>query len=168
MTLIPLLVEMDGAGGIVLSGHLDRNNAHARELRHGAAVSFQFVGPDSYASPDLYPDPQLPGWLYVSVQGDGEVFDLLDETRLRALLIESTERFGAPEQAFSLDPEDPRIGKFLPGIKGFRIRVTRISGIGKLAQDKGETASRIAMNFLAEQDNQGSKDLFEKLLRETL
>lgn len=168
MTLLPLLVDRDEAGGIVLSGHLDINNAHARELQAGAPVSFLFVGPDSYASPDLYADPQLPGWLYVAVQGDGEVADLLDEAELRAVLIRSTEEFGADGQKFALDPEDLRIGRFLPGIVGFRIRVSRISGIAKLAQDKGERHARTAMNFLADRDNDGARSLFEKLLRETL
>ncbi len=168
MTLIPLLVEQDNSDQIVLSGHLDRNNAHAAELKVDAPVSFHFSGPDSYASPDLYGDPQLPGWLYVAVQGDGVISELPEGPSLRALLIESTETFGGPGQRFSLDPDDPRIGKFLPGIMGFRIRVTRVSGIAKLAQDKGADPARTAMNFLAGQDNGGSRDLFERLLRETL
>ncbi len=167
-SLIPLLVRHDDNDQIVLSGHLDRNNAHAAELQPGAPVSFHFVGPDSYASPDLYGDPQLPGWLYVAVQGDGVISDLPEGPSLRALLIDATEKFGGPGQKFSLDPEDPRIGKFLPGIKGFRIRVTRVSGIAKLAQDKGADHSRTAMSFLAGQDNGGSRDLFERLLQETL
>lgn len=168
ITLLPLLVERAGEGQIFLLGHLDRNNEHARLLEPGAPVSFQFLGPDSYASPDLYSGPQLPGWLYVSVQGDGEVADVLDEPRLRKLLITSTDAFGDDRQRFALDDADRRIDRFLPGIKGFRINVTRISGIGKLAQDKGQRDSRIAMEFLAGQDNSDSLPLFERILRETL
>lgn len=167
ITLLPLLVELDEEGRVFLSGHLDRNNEHSDDLDVGAPISFQFVGPDSYASPDLYPDPQLPGWLYVSVQGDGQVVEEMNDQELRALLIQSTQVFGAAEQRFSLDEADERTDKFLPGIKGFRIEVTRISGIAKLAQDKGPIDARIAMEFLADQDNAGSKDLFEGLLRES-
>lgn len=168
ITLLPLLVERDDEGQFYLLGHLDRNNDHAEELQSGAPVSFQFLGPDSYASPDLYPDAHLPGWLYVSVQGDGEVSDVLDDLQLRKLLSTSTNTFGGDQQRFSLSDSDQRIGKFLPGIKGFRIKVTRISGIGKLAQDKGEEDSRIAMEFLAKQDNADSLSLFERILQETL
>lgn len=169
MTLIPLLVDHDEAADrILLTGHLDRNNDHAQHLRPGAPISFHVAGPDAYASPDLYSDPQLPGWLYVAVQGDGKVSDLLDKPDLRAALIRSTNEFGAKDQEFALDPADPRIDKFLPGIVGFRIAVTRISGIAKLAQDKGPAHARIASDFLAGQDNAASSDLFEKLLRETL
>jgi transcriptional regulator len=167
ITLLPLLVEIDEEGRVFLSGHLDRNNEHSDDLDVGRLISFQFVGPDSYASSDLYPDPQLPGWLYVSVQGDGQVVEEMSDQELRELLIQSTEEFGAAEQRFSLDESDQRIDKFLPGIKGFRIKVTRISGIAKLAQDKGPVDARTAMEFLANQDNAGSRDLFERLLRES-
>ena len=168
ISLLPLLIERERDDRIYLMGHLDRNNEHSRELRPGAPVSFQFQGPDSYASPDLYPDPHLPGWLYVSVQGDGEVSRLLEGPELKELLIASTDAFGGDDQRFSLEDTDRRIDRFLPGIKGFRISVTRISGIGKLAQDKGREDSQIAMRFLAEQDNSGSLPLFERILNETL
>ena len=168
ITLLPLLIDRDDNDQIYLLGHLDQNNDHAQKLERGAPVSFQFLGPDSYASPDLYASSHLPGWLYVSVQGDGEVSDVLDDLQLRKLLITSTDTFGGEQQRFSLSDTDKRIGNFLPGIKGFRIKVTRISGIGKLAQDKGQEDSRIAMEFLAKQDNSDSLPLLERILRETL
>ena len=168
ITLIPLLVDRKASGEIVLSGHLDRNNAHADALEPGAPISFQFLGPDAYASPDLYPDAQLPGWLYVSVKGDGEVAALVEGEDLRSLLIESARAFGDPGQHFQLDAREERVGRFLPGIKGFRIKATRISGIAKLAQDKGEEDSLIATKFLSAQTHAASGDLFARLLRETL
>ena len=168
MTLLPLLTEKAHDDRIYLSGHLDRNNDHAGELEPGAEVSFQFRGPDSYASPDLYPDAHLPGWLYVSVQGDGRVSAVLDDAELRELLVTSTDTFGDGRQQFSLEDTDQRIDRFLPGIKGFRIEVTRIGGIGKLAQDKGRQDSQLATRFLAGQDNSGSLTLFERILDETL
>jgi transcriptional regulator len=166
ITLVPMLVDFDGGGDIVLTGHVDRNNEHVHELQKGRPISFQFVGPDSYASPDLYPDSHLPGWLYVSVQGDGNVCDVLDESQMKATLIRSSRVFGTSAQEFVLDG-DPRIGTFLPYVHGFRILVSRISGIAKLAQDKGPVDANIAMKFLAGQDNAGSRTLFERLLRES-
>ena len=168
ITLLPLLIDRDDSDEIYLLGHLDRNTDHAQILEPGAPVSFQFLGPDCYASPDLYADSHLPGWLYVSVQGDGEVAEILDDSQLRKLLIRSTDAFSDEQQHFSLANSDERIGKFLPGIKGFRVRVTRISGIGKLAQDKGQDDSRIAMEFLLKQNNLDSLPLLERILQETL
>lgn len=162
-TLVPMLIDQDPNGQLTLSGHIDRNNPQTEALAADDPVAFHFVGPDSYASPDLYPDPHLPGWLYVSVQGNGEVAEVLDAEALRALLIRSTEEFGAPNQSFRLADDDPRMHRLLPYIHGFRIRVTQISGIAKLAQDKGKRHSDIALNFLADLDNGDSRELFQQL-----
>ncbi len=167
ISLIPLLIE-GSADAPVLLGHLDNNNAQSALLTPGAPISFQFQGPNSYASPDLYPDAHLPGWLYVSVQGDGRIHNILNNDELRDLLIESTRRFGTDDQGFSLSPADGRFGRFINLIKGFRIEVERISGIAKFAQDKGETHARIATNFLAARNNLSSQDLFTRILQETL
>jgi transcriptional regulator len=167
ITLVPMLVDFDDESRIVLTGHIDRNNDHVKLLRPGEPVSFQFLGPESYASPDLYPDSHLPGWLYISVQGDGMVSEVLDDKQLRSELQRSAATFGAKEQTFSLDDGDPRIAQFLPYIHGFRIVVKRASGIAKLAQDKGPFDSGIAMNFLANRDNGNSRKLFERLLRDS-
>ena len=165
LTLVPLLVDCVGGSttDIVLTGHIDFNNEQTQHLQPGGPVSFQFLGPDSYASPDLYPDPQLPGWLYVSVQGDGEVAECIERDELRDVLVRSTTDFGASDQRFALSPTDPRVDQFLPYIHGFRLRVTRISGIAKLAQDKGHEDSAIAWQYLAAQTNTSSTSLFERL-----
>ena len=67
-----------------------------------------------------------------------------------------------------LSAEDVRITQFLTDIKGFRIEVSRVSGIAKLAQDKGSEHARIALDHLSNHDHRGSGELFERLLRETL
>lgn len=166
ITLLPLLVEQRTDGQFLLSGHLDCNSEHAARLVAGAPVSFQFVGPDSYASPDLYPESHLPGWLYLSVSGDGEVSRLLDERELRNLLLDSTEVFGSSDQKFSLQEHEARVGPLLSFISGFEIRVKRVRGIAKLAQDKGPLHAGIAAYYLASQDNSGSLELFRRILNE--
>ncbi|MEM7503233.1 MAG: FMN-binding negative transcriptional regulator [Pseudomonadota bacterium] len=165
LTLVPLLVDRpgDATPDIALTGHIDSNNEQTQHLQPGSPVSFQFLGPDSYASPDLYPDPQLPGWLYVSVQGDGEVAECIEADELRDVLVRSTTDFGSSDQRFALLKSDPRVDQFLPYIHGFRIRVARISGIAKLAQDKGHEDSAIAWQYLAAQTNRSSAQLFERL-----
>jgi transcriptional regulator len=168
MTLLPMIIDDSQAGEIALLGHLDINNPHAATIVPSEPVSFQFLGADSYASPDLYPDAQLPGWLYVSVQGHGQVASLLDADELRDLLIHATQTFGVPDQRFTLDPADQRIDRFIGLIKGFRIRVDKISGIAKLAQDKGRRDSQLATEYLSSRDNSASVPLFKRILQESL
>lgn len=81
-------------------------------------VSFQFKGPDAYASPDLYDAPHLPGWLYVSVKSYGIVDSILEESELRSRLCESTDAVGAVSQTFNVDSIDARIDMFIGAIRG--------------------------------------------------
>jgi transcriptional regulator len=168
ISLIPAVVKDDPAGDIHLLGHLDANNEHALAIRAGAPISFQFTGPDAYASPDLYASSQLPGWLYVSVKGDGIIESIMDQDQLKSLLHESTTVFGGAGQQFHLDADDERIDQFIGGIKGFTIKVTRISGIAKLAQDKGVEDANIATRFLLGTTDGSAKELLELLLESTL
>ena len=171
-TLLPLIVEEDrkrtGSSTLFLEGHLDRNNEHAGRLERGEPVSFVFKGPDAYASPDLYPSAQLPGWLYVTAKGDGLVDAHLEERDLRRLLVKSTRQFGDATQEFELREDHPGIDRFIHGILGFRIRVMRLSAIAKLAQDKGPEDSALATEFLLRQTNAGSSHLFRRLTEESL
>ena len=81
---------------------------------------------------------------------------------------ESTTVFGGTQQAFQLDASDERIDRFLGGIKGFTIKVSRISGIAKLAQDKGNDDANIATRFLLRTTDGVAQDLVEDLLQQTL
>ncbi len=168
ISLIPMLVKDDPAGTMRLCGHLDVNNEHAHAIRKGAPISFQFTGPDAYASPDLYESPQLPGWLYISVKGDGIIESIMEPAQLKKQLHESTSVFGGKQQAFQLDASDERIDRFLGGIKGFTIKVSRISGIAKLAQDKGNIDASIATRFLLGTTDGAAHDLVKDLLQQTL
>ena len=168
ISLIPVLVKDDPAGDICLLGHLDANNEHALAIQTGAPISFQFTGPDAYASPDLYASSQLPGWLYVSVKGDGIIESIMDQDQLKSLLRESTNVFGGSGQQFHLAADDERIDRFIGGIKGFRIKVTRISGIAKLAQDKGAEDANIATRFLLGTTDGDAREFLELLLNSTL
>ena len=167
LTLAPLLVYEEQEK-LRLLGYVDANNEHAKVLRLGEKVSFHFQGPDAYASPDLYPDPQLPGWLYVSVQGHGVIEEELDDSDSRFLLMESTMDFGGSGQEFGLDPFETRVDDNLLGIRAFRIRVERISGIAKLAQDKGEADARLAVEHLESRCDDRGRALLARLLEETL
>ncbi len=167
ISLLPLVVRESDNRDLFLLGHLDVNNAHAAAIAAGAPISFQFKGPDAYASPDLYSDLQLPGWLYISVKGDGKIDSILSNDKLRELLCESTNVFGEADQKFSLDPADERIDQFIGGIRGFAIKVERVSGIAKLAQDKSSAHARLASEYLLSQSNESAADLVDLLLEET-
>lgn len=165
-SLLPLLMDERGDGERELIGHLDRNNPQAALLVPGARVSFVFQGPNAYASPDLYPDRHLPGWLYVMAKGRGTVIERLDDAAAADALVAATTRFGAPDQAFGLRADDERIPRLIGGIVPFRVRIDTLSCIAKLAQDKGPEHADIASRFLASRSAEEPIDLFLELLEE--
>jgi predicted FMN-binding regulatory protein PaiB len=106
--------------------------------------------------------------LYIAVKGDGVVSSILDTEELKDLLCEATRVFANSRQAFSLQRTDERFDLFINAILGFRIQVTQISGIAKLAQDKSPKHARQARDYLLACSNKPAADLIEQLLQETL
>jgi len=153
ISLIPLIVDVRSDEQMILTGHVDRNNPQAAKLIPGESVAFIFNGPDAYASPDIYDDAQLPGWLYVMVKGTGLISRSIESAEMVEMLCRSSSRFGGEGQDFLLQKHDPRFDLFIGGIVGFEIEVANITGIAKLAQDKGPEHSQVACNFLADADN---------------
>jgi len=161
ITLVPMLVEATSDDRMSLVGHVDKNNPQASQLLPGASVSFVFQGPNAYASPDLYSDEQLPGWLYVMVKGQGTVSRLVEGRDAIEMLCDATSRFGGAEQSFVLESDDPRFNSYLHGISAFTIRIESLSGIAKLAQDKGPSHSELASGAL----NLASDEQLQALLK---
>ena len=152
-TLIPLLVNEESDSRIQLRGHVDKNNPLTKHIAHAREFNVFFRSNDAYASPDIYPDEQLPGWLYVSVGARARVTRTLFGNAVAKCLIESTNAFGSTDQNFRLDPKDPRIDMFSPGILAFELSILRFFGIAKLAQDKGAYHSELACKFLGGRDS---------------
>lgn len=167
LSLLPLMLDIGPGGTTMLTGRMDRNNPQVKQLKPGEGVAFVFNGPNAYASPDLYADTHLPGWLYVTVQGVGTIGRLIEGDELIAMLCEASRRFGEPAQEFLLGCDDPRFSLLINAIVGFEIEVTEISGIAKLAQDKGPEHARIACNHLAELTDPNLADLLDQLVRNT-
>ena len=168
ITLLPLMHEAGEHHPGILIGHLDRNNPQAEQLVAGAKVAFVFQGHEAYVSPDIYPDRQLPGWLYVMVKGDGVISRCFENDEIAAILSESTSRFGAPDQQFKLQIADDRIAQFSDGIIAFEIKIESITGIAKLAQDKGPKHAKLACEFLTRKTTPSSPTLFAKLVEHGL
>lgn len=164
ISLVPLLAGEGPEGTMTLTGHVDRNNPQASKLVPGENVAFVFNGPDSYASPDIYDDAQLPGWLYVMVRGTGTIRRTIEGADAIDMLCEASARFGGVGQSFSLRNDDPRFGQFIGGISGFEIEVSEINGIAKLAQDKGPLHAKRASRFLADEIGKGVPAFLEQML----
>ena len=130
---IPFMVARDG-DGLVLTRHLGRPNAQCATFDGGAALAI-FSGPHAYVSPAWYSSaPAVPTWDYVAVHVHG-VLEPVDDAAamadmLRALSLQDPAGFTVE----GLSPD--YLAGMLRGIRGFRLRSTRIEAQWKLSQNR--------------------------------
>jgi len=136
---LPLLVEKEKDGGLILAGHMARANPQWRGLDAGSEVLVIFQGPHGYISPSWYETEQaVPTWNYTAVHAYGVPCVIEAADRLRTIVdaaVEENERaFEMPWKGDELAPEFRE--KLLQAIVGFEIRVSRIEGKFKLGQNR--------------------------------
>ena len=131
ITHIPLILQNNE-----LIGHLDANNPHTELLKNQNKVTIIFSRPQCYISPSIYSSKQLPTWNYVKVHIEGTVTEITEPNIIKQSMVDMTAFLESPEHKFQLDYQDPRMEKYLPYIKGFKVVITNWEGKFKLSQNK--------------------------------
>ncbi|MBP93719.1 MAG: transcriptional regulator [Flavobacteriaceae bacterium] len=131
ITHIPLILQNNE-----LIGHLDANNPHTELLKNQNKVTIIFSAPQCYISPSIYSSKQLPTWNYVKVHIEGTVTEITEPNIIKQSMVDMTAFLESPEHKFQLDYQDPRMEKYLPYIKGFKVVITNWEGKFKLSQNK--------------------------------
>jgi len=79
-TQVPLFIDINEDGKILLSGHIMRKTDHHKAFEKNENVLVLFTGPHSYVSASWYTAPQTAStWNYMTVHVKGKI-SLLDET----------------------------------------------------------------------------------------
>jgi transcriptional regulator len=142
VTHLPLHPE-EGAGGLVLWGHVAKPNPQWRHLQARPHAVATFLGPHAYLSPQVYPDLQrVPTWNYLAVHCTVQPRLVEDEDGKDALL---KKLIGDHEPAYELQWQrlDPGFArKMLAGIVGFELRVTDLQCKIKLNQHRPEAHAK--------------------------
>ncbi|MBI3676224.1 MAG: FMN-binding negative transcriptional regulator [Proteobacteria bacterium] len=134
----PVVLDESGAFGVARF-HLAMRNP-VSEMADGARLSFSFMGPHAYVSPDWYRTlVTVPTWNYMAVQGTGAARRLSRE-ELRTLLIDLSaqeEQHLLPKPPWLIDKvPPPRTEALLGAIVGFEVPFETLEGKFKLSQDK--------------------------------
>ncbi|HEV2560802.1 MAG TPA: FMN-binding negative transcriptional regulator [Rhizomicrobium sp.] len=119
--------------------HLARGNPIVA-LADGARLSFSFLEPDAYISPDWYESQAMvPTWNYIAIEASG-IARKLKREELRQLLIDlsaAEEEKLLPKKPWTIDKvPEPRIDALLNAIEGFAVPLETLHGKFKLSQDK--------------------------------
>jgi transcriptional regulator len=136
-TLLPLLVETDGAGRpIALIGHMARRNPLFAALEANPAMLALFTGPQAYVSPGLVSDPNwAPTWNYAQLRIAARV-TFQPEAGGAAIqqLIDAMER--AQPTGWTTATMGARYGTMVEAIIAFRAEISSVEGRFKLGQDE--------------------------------
>jgi transcriptional regulator len=140
-TNLPLLIDRSAAisGQLVLVGHIARANDHLRVLASATTpILAVFEGPWSYVTASWYPNRDMPStYYYTAVHCYGSI-EFQDDDALDHALEDLTRSMESNYPSGWKTSEIPRseITRRFAGIRGFRLRVSRIESKFKLGQDE--------------------------------
>lgn len=168
---LPFLLERDAGPHGCLLGHFAKANPQWQGL-DGKEVLAIFSGPHAYVSPSWYEaENVVPTWNYVAVHAYGTLRLVDDPDGLASILTAFVSTFErAMPKPWSLDTGTDFFRKFVQGIIGFRIEVSRLEGKWKLNQNHPEERRQKVVRKLAGSDDQAAREtalLMAEMLRES-
>ncbi len=142
-TNLPLLIDRAASevapDELVLVGHIARANEHLAVLaKTTAPILAVFEGPWSYVTASWYPNRDMPSTYYYTAVHCYGAIEFQDEEVLDEALEDLTQRMESHYPAGWSTNEIPRseITRRFAGIRGFRLRVSRMESKFKLGQDE--------------------------------
>ncbi|AMR49332.1 MULTISPECIES: FMN-binding negative transcriptional regulator [Bacillus] len=131
-THLPLMMSKNHE---CLYGHFALPNPQWKEI-DGQNVLAVFQGPHCYISPKWYETNQaVPTWNYVAVHVYGEA-ELLDEEETVQSMSELVLKYESPDSPYKLEDVDAKLlAGMNKGVKGFKIKISKIEGKAKLSQN---------------------------------
>jgi transcriptional regulator len=163
VTHIPLHLTHTN-GQHVLLGHCAKPNPHWRYLQARPQALVNFMGPQAYMSPKVYPDlTRVPTWSYLAVHAKVEA-TLLDESQakdslLKQLIADHERPYAKQWRGLADDYQN----KMLNGIVAFELRITEFQCQLKLNQHRPE--SHAAMHAAYAQGTPDEQALAEWMIK---
>ena len=163
VTHLPVhLIHRDGQH--VLLGHCAKPNPHWRYLQSRPQALVNFMGPQAYMSPQVYPDlTRVPTWSYLAVHVKVEAA-LVEDPKAKDRLLKQL--IGDHEPAYAAQwrglAEDYQ-HKMLNGIVAFELRITEMQCKLKLNQHRPE--SHAAMHAAYAQGSSSEQALADWMVK---
>lgn len=144
-THLPLMMSKDNH---YLYGHFALPNPQWKEIE-GQSVLAVFQGPHCYISPKWYETNQdVPTWNYVAVHVYGEA-QLLDNEETVHSMSDLVLKYESPDSSYKLEDIDAKLLAGLnKGVKGFRIKISKIEGKAKLSQNQSAARQELVVQQL--------------------
>jgi transcriptional regulator len=156
-THIPVEVEQQEDGSIVITGHMARKTDHAHAWEQNPNALVIFTGPHVYVSASWYTDTQMAStWNYMTVHAKGKI-QLLDEEGTYNIIKKLTDRYEA-HSAIPASMEkmgEQYVRNNLKAIVGFSMVVEQLEHVFKLSQNRDDESHQ---NIIQQLNQQGTDD----------
>ena len=149
-THIPLLLEKNGDGKEILTGHISKLNPQGESFKDNDEVLVIFSGVHSYISSSWYDHENVPTWNYLAVHVYGKVTISSHQQAVESLkrLVDKYEKNSKnPVRVEDLSAKTMREAR---GIIGFEIEITSIEAVKKISQNRDE---KNYQNIISELEN---------------
>ena len=156
-THIPIIIEMNADGKILLSGHLMKNTDHHKAFVQNEHVLVIFNGPHTFVSASWYTDPMSGStWNYMTVHAKGKIKFTDEAGTLRAVKAISDKHEG--EQSVAAFDKLPKeyIDRMVKAIVGFTIEVEELDNVFKLSQNRDLESQHHIVEHLKERGDDDS------------
>jgi len=165
-TQVPLFINVNEEGKIILSGHIMRKTDHHKAFEKNEHVLVLFTGPHTYISASWYSNPQSAStWNYMTVQAKGKI-TLLDEAATYQAIKNITDHYEGQETAAAFNKMgDDYIAAMLKAIVAFSIEVETLENVFKLSQNKDEQNKKQIIAALQQRQDENSKMIAEEMIR---
>lgn len=165
-TQVPLFIDVNEEGKIILSGHIMRKTDHHKAFEKNENVLVLFTGPHTYISASWYSNPQSAStWNYMTVQAKGKI-TLLDEAATYQAIKDITDHYEGTETAAAFHKmDDAYIAAMLKAIVAFSIEVETLENVFKLSQNKDEQNKKQIIAALQQRQDENSKMIAEEMMK---
>ncbi len=156
-THVPVEVEQQSDGSIVITGHVARKTDHAQAWEQNPNTLVIFTGPHVYVSASWYTDTKMAStWNYMTVHAKGKI-QWLDEDGTYNIIKKLTDRYEAQS---SLPASMEKMGEQyvrnnLKAIVGFSMVVEQLDHVFKLSQNRDDESHQ---NIIQQLNQLGTDD----------
>ncbi|MES2456894.1 MAG: FMN-binding negative transcriptional regulator [Bacteroidota bacterium] len=164
-TQLPVQIDTDADGRLVLSGHMMKHSDHYQAFLIYPNVLALFTGPHTYVSASVYKDPAAAStWNYMTVHAKGKI-QILDEQATYEAIKRLTNQHEDPQTSPAAFHKmtDSYIQKNLQGIAAFEIEVEQLDHVFKLSQNHKKENQEAIIEDLKQRDNPDSAQIAQAM-----
>ena len=166
---LPVLLDKRDDEWGTLRSHMARANPQWRHFESGKEILCIFHGPHAYISPSFYVmQHTVPTWNYGAVHVYGTP-KLVDETALRQIVIDTTERYESErDNPWKIPLTESEMDKMLKAIVGFSIEIKGVEAKFKFGQNRSAEDQRKMLTSLQASNRHADNELADFIIAQTM